>query len=191
MVEFPPTYCPSCGATLDDADAPRYRCRDCGRHVFHSPSVAVQVAVVRRRGATGAEVPSETKASVLIGERGAPPAEGRYTTPGGHVDLWEEPRRTGSRELEEETGLRGDPEDLNLLMVRDLTATVPEPGLTDEKQVICIDYAIRWTALDGTAAAKDDLASLRWTPRTEFSSVEWAYEADETVCRQAFNRLTS
>lgn len=190
MVEFPPSFCPSCGAPLDDAEAPRYRCPDCGRSVFHSPSIAVQVAVVDAQNSHRSDESSDTDASVLLGERGMPPGEGRYTTPGGHVDLWEEPRVTGIRELEEETGLWGDPDDLALLTVRDLTATVPEPGLTDEKQVICVDYAIRAMALDGEPMAADDLAGVRWTPRSELSAVSWAYEGDESVCRQALEVLS-
>lgn len=188
MVEFPPSFCPSCGAPLDDTRAPRYDCPECGRGVFHSPSVAVQVAVVDGANSSRAET-GDQKVRVLLGERGAPPAEGRYTTPGGHVDLWEDPRETAIRELEEETNLIGRQEDLSLLTVRDLTVTVPEPGLTDEKQVICIDYAIRWTALDGDPIAGDDLADVRWRARSDLSGVPWAYERDESVCVQAIELL--
>jgi ADP-ribose pyrophosphatase YjhB (NUDIX family) len=190
MVEFPPSYCPSCGNRLDGAQAPRYQCQDCGRSVFHSPSVAVQVAVVDGVGSTGVTASGDAEPRILLGERGTPPAEGRYTTPGGHVDLWERPRQAGIRELKEETDLSGDPADLKLLTVRDLTATVPEPGLTDEKQVICIDYAIRWAALDGEPVADDDIAGVRWTEVSKFPDVQWAYEDDESVCRHAIDLLS-
>ena len=175
MTDFPPSFCPYCGAELHGED-PRYRCPDCESGVFHSPAVAAAVTTVDRSGATP---------RVLLGERGAAPAAGRFSTPGGHVDFGEEPRTTAARELAEEAGLRVDPADLRLLEARDLETVVPEPGLTDEKQVICVDYTVELGDTDGEPSAADDLAGLRWASEPEFDEVEWAYTDDAAVCRAA------
>lgn len=175
MVEFPPSYCPSCGAALH-GDGPRYGCPDCGRDVFHTPSIAVQVAVVDTANTSG---------KVLIGERGSPPVAGRWTTPGGHVDLWEGPREAAVRELDEETGLSVERTAMELLRARDLAAREPEPGLTDEKQVICLDFAVGMRAVNGSPSPDDDLTGVRWVTPDEFEAIPWAYERDPAVCRQA------
>lgn len=184
MVEFPPSYCPTCGGTLSADEAPRYDCPECGRSVFHSPTIATQVAVVAPCS-EGATTGSDAGPRVLLGERGTPPGEGRFTTPGGHIDLWEEPETAAVRELNEETGVRAEAEDLTLLEVRDLTATVPHPGLTDEKQVICVDYGISGAAVDGQPAPADDLDGVRWVGAEDFDDIEWAYEQDPLICRKA------
>jgi len=176
VTDFPPDFCPYCGAELR-GDGPRYRCPDCERGVYHSPAVAAAVAVVDSTG---------DSPRVLLGERGVVPAEGRFSTPGGHVDFGEEPRTTAPRELAEETGLRVDPDDLRLLAARDLETVVAEPGLTDAKQVICVDYAVELGDTDGEPSADDDLAGLRWASESEFDEIEWAYTDDAAICRAAF-----
>jgi 8-oxo-dGTP diphosphatase len=175
MTDFPPDFCPYCGAELR-GEGPKHRCPDCGSGVFHSPAVAAAVAVVDRSG---------EKPRVLLGERGVAPAAGRFSTPGGHVDFGEGPRAAAARELEEETGLNVDPDDLRLLEARDLETVVPEPGLTDEKQVICVDFALALADAEGEPGASDDLADLRWESEESFDGVDWAYTDDEAVCRAA------
>lgn len=158
MTEYPPTYCPACGTELDDSAAPSYRCPGCERSVYHGPSIAASVAVVD---------PAENR--VLLGERGAPPSEGRLTLPAGHVDLLEDPETAAARELEEETGLAVDPEALTLLGLRDLDAEADETGITEVKQVICADYRLV-RARDGRAHGGrrprrrplDDSGGVRW-----------------------------
>ncbi|WP_435119466.1 NUDIX domain-containing protein [Halolamina sp. C58] len=178
MTDFPPSFCPYCGAELR-GEEPSYRCPDCDSSVYHSPAVAAAVAVVD----SGADP------RVLLGERGAAPAEGRFSTPTGHVDFGESPRLTAARELEEEAGLRVDPRDLRLLEARDLETVVPEPGLTDEKQVICIDYAVTLSDTDGEPSAGDDLAGLCWASEPAFGEIEWAYTDDAAVCRAAITAV--
>ena len=179
MTDFPPDFCPYCGAELR-GKGPKHRCPDCGSGVFHSPAVAAAVAVVDRSG----EEPR-----VLLGERGVAPAAGRFSTPGGHVDFGEDPRTAAARELEEETGLNVDPDDLRLLEARDLETVVPEPGLTDEKQVICVDFAVSLDDADGEPTAGDDLADLRWEIEESFDGVDWAYTDDTAVCRAAIDAV--
>lgn len=176
MTEYPPTYCPDCGTELDDSGAPRYRCRSCERSVYHQPSIAASVAVVD---------PVENR--VLLGERGTPPSQGRLTMPAGHVDLWEEPETAAARELEEETGLAVDPEELTLLGLRDLDAEADETGITEVKQVICADYAVSYARVTGEPEAADDLDAVRWVTPAEFEEVPWAYAEDPAICGAAFD----
>lgn len=178
MTEYPPTYCPACGTELDDSAAPSYRCPGCERSVYHGPSIAASVAVVD---------PAENR--VLLGERGAPPSEGRLTLPAGHVDLLEDPETAAARELEEETGLAVDPEALTLLGLRDLDAEADETGITEVKQVICADYAVSYAHATGEPTAADDLDTVRWTTPVEFDGVLWAYAEDPAVCRAAFDAV--
>ncbi|MCE4625358.1 MAG: NUDIX hydrolase [Desulfurococcales archaeon] len=46
---------------------------------------------------------------ILLVKRKYPPSAGRWSIPGGHVELGEGVLETAARELEEETGLRGEP----------------------------------------------------------------------------------
>ena len=179
MTDFPPDYCPYCGAELR-GDGPKHHCPGCGSGVFHSPAVAAAVAVVD---------PSTDDPCVLLGERGVAPADGRFSTPGGHVDFGESPRTAAARELREETGLGVDSADLELLEARDLETVVPEPGLTDEKQVICVDFAVSLDDAEGEPAASDDLAGLRWTTEAAFDRIDWAYTDDAAVCRAAIDAV--
>lgn len=179
MTDFPPDYCPYCGTELP-GDGPKHRCPDCGSGVFHSPAVAAAVAVVDRSGA---------EPRVLLGERGVAPAEGRFSTPGGHVDFGESPAEAAARELEEESGLSAGPGDLELLEARDLETVVPEPGVTDEKQVICVDFALALADAEGEPGASDDLAELRWVSEESFDGVDWAYTDDAAVCRAAIDAV--
>ncbi|GAB7011831.1 NUDIX domain-containing protein [Halolamina salina] len=178
MTEYPPEFCPYCGSELDASGAPRYRCPGCERSVYHSPSIAASVAVV-----------DETTGELLLGERGTPPSQGRLTMPAGHVDLWEEPATAAARELEEETGLAVDPEALILLGVRDLDAEVDETGITEEKQVICADYAVSFARTSGEPAAADDLDTVQWVAPAEFETLPWAYTGDPAVCRAAIDQV--
>jgi len=175
MTEYAPTYCPDCGTELVNGEAPRYRCPGCERSVYHQPSVAASVAVVD---------PVERR--MLLGERGTPPSEGRLTMPAGHVDLWEEPETAAARELEEETGLAVDPAALTLIGVRSLEAEADGTGITEVKQVICVDYAVSYAQATGEPAAADDLDAVRWVTPAEFEDVPWAYAGDPERCRAAF-----
>ena len=173
MTDYPPTYCPSCGAELDDASAPRYRCPGCDRRVFHSPAVAAAVAVVDR-----------DRVEMLLGERGVPPSEGRLSTPGGHVELGEQPEESAARELEEETGLVADPADLVLVDARNLDP-LGDPGGASEKEVVCLDYAVDAALVEGEPEAADDLAGVRWVGVEERGEVPWAFSGYEDFVAEA------
>lgn len=177
MTEYPPTFCPSCGAELDDAASPRYDCPGCGRSVFHSPAVAAAVAVV-----------DVDEARILLGERGIPPSEGRLSTPGGHVELGEEPEAGAVRELEEETGLVADAADLVLVDARNLTPLGDEAS-EEAKEVVCLDYAVDAAVVEGEPTAADDLTGVQWVGVEERGEVPWAFSGYEEFVAEAVDAV--
>ena len=48
MIDFPPDYCPYCGAELP-GDGSKHHCPDYGAGVFHSPAIAAAVEAALSR----------------------------------------------------------------------------------------------------------------------------------------------
>ncbi len=108
-----------------------------------------------RRGSGGLEV--------LLIRRGTPPRLGEWSIPGGRIEWGERAADAALRELEEETGVRG--EMLGLLDVAD--------GLFGERHYVLIDYAVRWTS--GEARAGDDASDAAFWPAAEaIRRVDWS-----------------
>ena len=90
-------YCALCGSemgvrlVLPDA-RPHKVCIGCGFVDFQGPKLAAGCAVAER-------------GRVLLLRRGIAPALGKWTFPGGYVDLGETPRAAAVREVSEEVGL--------------------------------------------------------------------------------------
>lgn len=97
-------------------------------------------------------------------KRGNEPARGKWTIPGGHVELGESPENAVIRETMEETGL--DVETPTLLDVV-TNVDLDKDGKIKYHYVI-IDYLVHVTA--GTAQASSDAAELRWVPFDEVES---------------------
>jgi ADP-ribose pyrophosphatase YjhB (NUDIX family) len=94
------TYCPHCGAALDDvvvAGSVRKKCPECGFVHFRNPGVGAAVVVwdEQRRLLLVKRAPGATKA-------------GLWSIPAGYVDYGEDVRHAAGRELTEETGLVAD-----------------------------------------------------------------------------------
>ncbi|WP_274036711.1 NUDIX hydrolase [Streptomyces sp. MMBL 11-1] len=95
---------------------------------------------------------------VLLIERDWPPYKGRWALPGGYVDPTDaDSREAAARELEEETGLRLDPEQLQPVGRWD------QPGRDPRGRFITDAYlAVVPTGTPVTAG--DDARSARWWP---------------------------
>ncbi|WP_436910021.1 NUDIX domain-containing protein [Halosimplex marinum] len=145
MPNRPPDYCPRCGGRLEPVDPPSVqRCGECGNLEFFNPIPTARLAVLDAD-------------SVLLVKVDAPDRD-LWGTPGGMVEAGEDPDVAGARELEEETTLTVDPDDLALFDAR----TFAKFG---EVQKTCLCYAVDYADVSGTPAADDEVADARfWTP---------------------------
>ena len=109
----------------------------------------------------GAVILSEGKIALI--KRGNEPSRGKWTIPGGLVELAESPEQAVIRETKEETGL-----DVDNPSLIDVVSNVDydEQGKVKYHYVI-IEYLVRVRA--GTAEASSDAVELRWVP---FGEVE-------------------
>ena len=102
---------------------------------------------------------------VLI-KRGNEPSKGKWTVPGGLVELAESPEAAVIREGNEETGLEVEnPVLLDVVSNVDLD----EQGKVKYHYVI-IDYLVHVTT--GEAKAASDAAELRWVPFDEVETLD-------------------
>jgi 8-oxo-dGTP diphosphatase len=109
----------------------------------------------------GAVIIKEDKIALI--KRGNEPSKGKWTIPGGLVELAESPEEAVLRETKEETGLDGD--NANLIDVVS-NVDLDENGKVKYHYVI-IDYLVH--VKKGTAQASSDAAELCWVP---FEQVE-------------------
>ena len=107
----------------------------------------------------GAVVICEGKIALI--KRGNEPSKGKWTIPGGLVELGESPEQAVIRETKEETGL--DVENPRLIDVVS-NVDLDEKGKVKYHYVI-IDYFVH--VKNGTAQAASDALELRWVPFDE------------------------
>jgi mutator protein MutT len=100
---------------------------------------------------------------VLLVQRGREPMKGRWTIPGGLIEIGEALEEAVVRETREETGLEVVPIELVELLDR----IHREEGRVRYHYVIA-DYLCR--VVGGTLAAADDAAAARWVERAEWNS---------------------
>lgn len=98
---------------------------------------------------------------IALIKRGNEPSRGKWTIPGGLVELGESPEQAVIRETKEETGL--DVENPRLIDVVS-NVDLDEKGKVKYHYVI-IDYFVHVKA--GTAEASSDAVELRWVPFDE------------------------
>lgn len=155
-------HCPRCGGRLADAT----HCPHCDWRHFPNPPLAVVALVTAVDGA------------VLLVRRAADAtAAGRWSRPGGFVDVGEHPEAALARELAEETGLAMAGAHL---LRADLDRTDPA------KPVVALTYAVTAT---GAPQPADDADAVGW-----FSPValpELAFDADRARIDEAQSSGTS
>ena len=160
----PPEYCPYCGSPVTGVESPMtapvetsmiYRCESCDDYVFYNPTPGGSAAVV------------DGDSLLLVEDFRSP---GEWKLPSGRMELGESPREGVARELEEETGLSVDPDDL--------TYFYDEAGEPVEEQyMVGIDYAVRRSETSGTLEAGSDATDARFFTPAEFEASPHSIQA--------------
>ena len=100
---------------------------------------------------------------VLLVQRGTEPALGRWSIPGGLIEVGEALTAAVVREVGEETGLEVEPVELVELLDR-----IHRDGDRVRYHYVIADYLCR--VVGGTLKAASDAAAVRWVERAEWNS---------------------
>ena len=136
-----------------------------GTFCYEYPRPAVTVDVVLFQKIEG-------KLEVLLVQRGSDPYAGKWAFPGGYVEEMEPLDRAASRELEEETGVKG-------VELRQIGA-FGDPGRDPRGHTVSIAFSgvvDRRTGVRGS----DDARDARWVPLDEAHGL--AFDHDQMLRR--------
>ena len=92
-------FCPYCGERLIEksfGERVHYYCQKCDRISYENPLPAVAALVLNQKN------------QLLLVKRSVEPAKGKWCLPGGFIEISESIEEAVLRELEEETGLKGE-----------------------------------------------------------------------------------
>jgi 8-oxo-dGTP diphosphatase len=98
---------------------------------------------------------------ILLEQRKNEPGRGKWSVPGGKVELGETPEQTVIRETKEETGLVVD----NPVLIDVVSQVTLDENGKVKYHFIIIDYFVRLKS--GKLEAASDAASLEWVPLGE------------------------
>jgi len=104
---------------------------------------------------------------VLLVQRGREPSKGKWSLPGGMLELGESLTQGVSREVQEETGLIVETVELVELLDRIHRESGPA-GQTVRYHYVIADYLCR--VVGGTLQASSDADAVRWVERAEWNS---------------------
>jgi 8-oxo-dGTP diphosphatase len=100
---------------------------------------------------------------VLLVQRGREPLKGRWSIPGGLIEIGEMLHEALVREVREETGLEVEPIELVELLDR-----IHREGERVRYHYVIADYLCR--VVGGRLKAADDADAVRWVERAEWNS---------------------
>jgi ADP-ribose pyrophosphatase YjhB (NUDIX family) len=123
------SFCPRCGRSADVDFPQRITCRHCGYGAYYNPKPVAGVIPIAEDG------------RIVLLRRGFEPGKGKWTFPGGFVDLGESVEEAACREMREEleigvelrrlVGVYSRPDDRVILIVFKGTIT-EQPHTTPE-----------------------------------------------------------
>ena len=117
---------------------------------------------------------------VLLVRRGREPLKGKWSIPGGLVEVGEKLQKAVQREIKEETGLDVDPFEMVGVFERIQRDPKPDPGAHDRcvrYHYVIVDYLCR---LRGSQARDSKLPNLQ--PASDVTAAEWVpVESDQSV----------
>jgi 8-oxo-dGTP diphosphatase len=114
-------------------------------------------------------------ARVVLVKRGHAPLLGKWSIPGGVLEIGETLRAAVVREAREETGLTIEPGELLGVFER----VIPDERGRLRYHFVLIDFLCRRVA--GDLAAADDAEQARWFLREELGALELALETEEVI----------
>ena len=148
---MPPTfeknYCPYCGEDISSRKIEgkeRKFCEACDRVIWRNAEPVSAVVV-------------EKDDKLLFVKRGIEPGKGKWSLPAGFLEYREQPVKGAVRELEEETGLKANPDDLEFLEALNMERF---PG----QRLLATMYKINYQDVEGKLKAGDDAVEASfWT----------------------------
>jgi 8-oxo-dGTP diphosphatase len=114
---------------------------------------------------------------VVLVKRGHAPLQGRWSIPGGVLEVGETLRKAVVREALEETGLAIEPGELLGVFER----VVPDDEGRMKYHYVLIDFLCRRVV--GELAAGDDAEEARWFRREELRGLELARETEGVILK--------
>ena len=113
---------------------------------------------------------------MLVTVRGIEPEKGKLDLPGGFVEVGEHPRDALTREAQEELGVEVEVEERPMLLA---VHTYGQDG----EYVLAIGFRTR--IVSGEPSPADDVAGFRWVSAEEIDGLDFAWEHDRRIARQA------
>jgi 8-oxo-dGTP diphosphatase len=114
---------------------------------------------------------------VALVKRGHAPLQGRWSIPGGVLEVGETLRRAAVREALEETGLTVEPGELLGVFER----VVPDQQGKMRYHYVLIDFLC--SRVTGELLAGDDAEEVGWFRREELVALELARETEEVILK--------
>lgn len=114
---------------------------------------------------------------VALVKRGHAPLQGKWSIPGGVLEVGETLRKAVVREVLEETGLTIEPGELLGVFER----VLPDEHGRMKYHYVLIDFLCRRAA--GELAAGDDAEDARWFRRNELAKLELSRETEEVILK--------
>jgi ADP-ribose pyrophosphatase YjhB (NUDIX family) len=152
-------FCPRCGQSAEVSFPRRIRCSHCGYEAYFNPKPVAGV------------IPFDGSGRVILLRRGFEPGRGRWTFPGGFVDLGESVEQAARRETQEELGIDVD--------LGALVGVYSRP----QDRVVLIVY--RGTAL-AAPRTTDEAPEVRAFPPSRIPWDELAFWSTQLALRDAF-----
>ena len=121
---------------------------------------------------------------VVLVRRGHPPLEGKWSIPGGVLEIGETLRKAVVREAVEETGLTIEPGELLGVFER----VLPDEQGRFRYHYVLIDFLCH--RLSGNLLAGDDADEVRWFRQSELEKLELARETEEVILK-GFEKASS
>lgn len=151
-MEFEPSHCPYCGAGLREKymeGKDRLYCKACDRVIWRNAEPVA--AVVMRKGD-----------EILFVKRGIEPGKGKWSLPAGFLEYEEQPEKAAARELDEETGLKIEPDQLELIEALNMERF---PG----QRLLAVIYTVDFEKATGELSAGDDAEDTEFWKINEFN----------------------